>query len=102
MMPAKKITLATIKAFVRRNRDQLWISNGSSFDGMVDCVMECSGKWRQAEQIDRHVSNTLGVGGAWFVLRSNDWFSAFEADGFQGYAITNSCGSFRLAVRSKA
>jgi len=96
----KKITLATIKSFIRKNREKLWISNRSDFDGMVDCVMECSGEWRQARQTERHVSNTLGVGGAWFVLRSNDWFSAYTADGFTGFGVSNSCGDFVLAIKA--
>lgn len=37
----KKITRATIKSFVKKNKDQLYISNKSDFDGMVDGVTEC-------------------------------------------------------------
>lgn len=94
-----KITLATIKSFVRKNRDKLWISNRSDFDGMVDCVMPCSGKWREARKTDRLLDNNLGIAGAWFVLRGGDWYSAYNANGFVGYHISNSCGDFNLAVK---
>ena len=95
----KKITLATIKSFVRKNRDKLWISNGSHFDGMVDCVMPCSKTWRKAEQTDRFLDNNLAIAGAWFVLRGGDWYSADDSDGFVGYHISNCCGDFNLAVK---
>ena len=33
---SKKITLATFKAFIRKNADRLYIMNRSHFDGMTD------------------------------------------------------------------
>ncbi len=97
-MNEKKVTMATIKAFIRRNSDNMLIKNDSDFDGMVDCVMPCSGKWREAAPTDRLQKNTLGVAGAWFVGRSNDFFSRYSSDGFTGYSVSNCCGSFVLAT----
>ena len=42
--------------------------------------------------------HTLGVVGAWFVGRSRDYFSPFNEDGWTGIRVSNSCGSFVLAV----
>lgn len=36
---SKKITMATVKAFVKKNINQLHVKCCSRFDGMVDCVM---------------------------------------------------------------
>jgi len=96
----KRITRATIKAFIRQSGDKLWIKNDSDFDGMVDCVMPCSSTWRHAEPTERLAENTLGVRGAWFVGRSQDWFSPYCADGFEGYDVSNCCGSFTVATKS--
>ena len=94
----KRVTRATIKAFLRRNNGRVFIKNDSDFDGSVDCVMPCSGKWRKAKPTERLPENTLGMHGAWFVGRSNDWFSRYSADGFTGYSISNCCGSFVIAT----
>jgi hypothetical protein len=103
MFNGKKITLATVKKFIRDNAGKLYISTGSTFDGMVDCVMPCADKGftlAQTPDEGQNHSNKLGVQGAWFVFGSRDSFSAFEADGFTGIKVYNCCGSFRLAVRA--
>ena len=94
----KKITLATIKSFIRKNPDLL-IEIKTSFDGMVDCCMP-SGitGFARVEKTEEFMENTLGVKGAWFVGGSRDRFTAFERGGVRGYEIRNCCGSFALGV----
>lgn len=87
-----KITLETIKKFIRDNKDNLYISNRSSFDGSQDMVTERSGEWHKAEQDTIHPKYTLGVSGAWFVGRSRDYFQAID----NGYSVINACGAFQL------
>ncbi len=97
----KKTTLATIKAFVRRNASGLYVRTTSSFDGMTDCVQSVKGEFRKVESLEAsHKSNTLGIQGAWFVGGSRDYFDAYDENGFKGYRVYNSCGSFILAVKS--
>lgn len=96
-----KVTLATIKRFIKANRASLHISCRSSFDGMQDCVTSTGNKsFRVAEspEAGQDHSNCLGVRGAWFVFGSRDSFSTFSEDGFTGYRVYNCCGSFVLAV----
>lgn len=105
----KKITLATIKRFIEKNRAQLHISTRSRFDGMQDCVDSCrdqsfrpitapnrDGKAFAPSPYDR--DNTLGIAGAWFVFESRDSFSLYEDRNFTGFEVYNCCGSFVLAV----
>ncbi|GAG76104.1 unnamed protein product [marine sediment metagenome] len=94
-----KITLTTIKSFIRRHPNVLHIKNLSYFDGMVDCVMSVDGaKFRPVKPAETNLDHNLGVAGAWFVKRSRDYFKPYKDDDFQGFEIFNSCGSFILAI----
>jgi hypothetical protein len=98
----KKITLATVKSFIRKNPN-LYINCKSSFDGMVDCVMPNDNQgFEPIKPSDRNSSNTLGIEGAWFVLGGGDRFYPHEDDNFEGIEVYNCCGSFILATRKAA
>jgi hypothetical protein len=101
-----KTTLATIKSFVKRNENNLFINVKSSFDGMTDCCQPCKDGFAPVEKrkngvfIDHDIDKrTLGINGAWFVGSSRDYFNEFENLLFKGYEISNCCGSFILAVK---
>ena len=96
----KKITLATIKAFARKNAENLYVRTLSSFDGMTDCVQRTEDLFRKVEAVDFADSSTWGIAGAWFVRGSRDYFDAFEENGYTGYRVGNCCGSFILATKA--
>ncbi len=65
-----KITKATLKSFVRKNADRLFIMNLSDFDGMTDCVQQNdAARFRPVKPSDiaNPESHTLGISGAWLV-----------------------------------
>lgn len=96
----KKVTLATIKSFIRKNKANLYIMYESHFDGMIDGVRYFDDtKFEKAVSTDKWLGNTLGVSGAWFVGGSRNYFSTYNKDGFFGYHVYNCCGSFTLAVK---
>lgn len=97
----KKITLATVKKFVRENYDNLYISSRSSFDGMTDCVQSSPDHLKEFHPIrkEEHSEPTLGIVGAWFVRGSRDWFEHYEDEQFIGIDVSNCCGHFILAVK---
>jgi len=98
-MEEKKITLATIKSFIRKNKEHLHIDCKSSFDGMVDCVMPCKGHgFEKATMVDKGHAHNLGIDGAWFVGQSRDSFSNVVSDDYEGFYISNCCGSFSIAI----
>jgi len=98
----KKITLATIKSFIRKNNNKLYIRTATTFDGMIDGCRECYNNGiEKAEPTDLNNKHTLGIGGAWFVGQSRDYFTAYEADGFTGYEIYNCCGRFYLLIKKE-
>lgn len=96
----RKITKATVKKFIRENKENLLISNKSRFDGMVDCVMPSNNQnFRKAQVDDLEDKYTLGIKGAWFVGSSRDYFTPKFNDNGELIEIEvyNSCGSFVLA-----
>ena len=98
-MKPKKTTLATLKSFIRKNREALYISVKSQFDGMYDSVMPVENKGFHPAQtagagmIDR----TLGISGAW-VCTSGNYITPYDNGSFQGYSVWNCCGEFVLAI----
>ena len=99
-MKTKRITIATIKSFIKKNNDKLLINVKSKFDGMTDGLEDKKDGFTKAVINLEHVNteNTLGVEKAWFVGFSRDWFEAFENETLIGYQVTNSCGRFILAI----
>jgi hypothetical protein len=95
----KKITIATVKSFVRKNIDGLFINVKSKFDGMTDCVESRHDGFGKAAKTEDHKDHTLGVSGAWFVGGSRDYFTAFENEDYTGIQVSNSCGRFVLAIK---
>jgi hypothetical protein len=107
-LSSKKITLATVKSFVKANRDRLFINVESSFDGMYDMCMSKDGGFNPVEAASFEGSpfyikdmqdTTLGIKGAWFVRQSSDYFRHYDENGFEGIAVSNSCGAFILAIK---
>jgi hypothetical protein len=95
---SKKITLATVKSFIRKNRSSLFINVKSSFDGMVDgCTSRNEGFIKAADDTN-HPEHSFGVKGAWFVGQSRDYFKAYESETATGFEVSNSCGHFILAI----
>lgn len=107
----KKITVATVKSFIRKNREKLLIKITSRFDGMVDAVQfEDAPEFtpaRNRDYFDRDThkwidvpqtcKSTLGIQGVWFV-GGGDWCQAFETDTYIGFEVSNCCGSWIVAI----
>ena len=94
-----RITKATLKSFIRKNTDRLFIKNLSDFDPMTDCVQACDGGFRPVGPAHVVNSHNLGIAGAWLVGQSRDYFTSYKRDGFEGIEVYNSCGNFIIAVQ---
>jgi len=94
-----KITKATFKSFINKNRKRLLIRCTSSFDGMTDCVQTNHGaQFQTAQPTDRSSENNLGIMGVWLVGQSRDYFDELSEPGLKGIHVYNCCGSFDVAV----
>lgn len=98
-MTDKKITLATIKSFIKNNQGNLFIQVKSDFDGMTDCVQSVKGDFVPVTGYNPDDKNTLGLNGAWFVGSSRDYFSPYCDATYEGYHIYNCCGSWNIATK---
>lgn len=95
----KKITLATVKSFIRKNRESLLIMTKSHFDGMTDGIQQCSDReFSPALDSDNPCTENLGIHGVWLVGGSRNWFEAVETETHIGFHVCNCCGSFELAI----
>lgn len=99
----KKITKATVKSFIKNNKEGLYLRVDSHFDGMTDCVERVDNNGFEKANLlspeDRNYDYRLGIQGAWFVGDSRDYFKFYEDKEFTGIDVWNSCGSFVIARR---
>ncbi|HVJ25029.1 MAG TPA: hypothetical protein VM756_13960 [Burkholderiales bacterium] len=104
-----KITLATVKRFIKAHGANLQIATLSRFDGMIDCVSSCADttfhpvkapdlQGKPFVPVAGSPDHYLGIAGAWFVYGSRDHFSEYNEGGMIGIEVSNCCGRFVLAV----
>lgn len=94
-----KVTMATVKSFVRKNQGKILIKTKTRFDGMYDCVMPTEKNDFEPAQKEGFESNTLGIRGAWFVDGGRNLLTPFDKDGIVGFEVYNCCGSFTIGVK---
>lgn len=99
LVATKKITLATVKSFARRNKENLFVKVKSSFDGMTDCVETVKDDFKKVELEEPTNYWRIGLQGVYIVGQSRDYFSNYEDDKYIGIEIYNSCGSSILAIK---
>lgn len=94
-----KITKATVKSFVNKNRDNLFISTRTKFNIMTDSVdmLEDRGFGKITTPSVEHPNN-LNIQGVW-ITRDGNSFQAYDDGVFTGYSVWNCCGEFILAVK---
>ena len=90
-------TLATLKAFLNKNSDNIFVKELSSFDGMVDCVMPINDEFSHVQRKEIN-DRDLGFAGCWLVGSSRDSISIYEDDKYTGFKVYNSCGSWIAAT----
>lgn len=101
-LTTKKITLATIKAFIRKNESKIYIKVKSSFSGYTDCVEYIEDSFKLAVKDENiNLKYTLGIPGAWFVGQSRDYFEVYEDKNYIGFKVYNACGSFIIAIKTE-
>lgn len=109
-----KITKASFKSFLKKNKGNLFILNTSHFDGMQDMVVNKDNpQWlplqeqtfdygpRKGEINENNINESnLGYKGIYLVNGSRDTFENFQdANGMKGISVYNCCGSFIVAVK---
>ena len=87
----KKITLTTVKSFMRKNADNLWIYTRSSFDSMIDMVSQVEGSWKPTspEAIEKRLVGSRGA---------RDFYSHHTKGAWVGFSVSNCCGEYMIAA----
>lgn len=93
-----KITIATVKSFINKNRADLLVNQKSSFDGMTDCVQSHDFGFSPAVDALNNLSNNLNIRGVWICGRGHDYCTAYDEKGVKGFEVYNSCGTFVVGV----
>ena len=92
-----KITKATFKSFIRKNKGELFISVRATFDGMVDCVTSAGDNtFKLCTENNEFIKNQCGITGVWLVGGSRDYFNQYKDTIYEGIEVSNCCGSFIL------
>ena len=99
LLSTKKITLASLKSFARRNKNNLFYQPISSFSGMTDGIEFCDRKWRPTELTNDTGYYQTGIQGIYTVGSSRDYFSLFEDISYIGIKVNNFFGSAILAIK---
>lgn len=95
----KKITKATFKSFVKRNAENLYTNEKSSFDGMTDMCEARNGGFSKVKVDLEKLNDNRVLDGVYLVGRGNDYFSIYEDDTYYGIDIYNCCGSSLVVVK---
>jgi hypothetical protein len=98
-----KITKATFKSFIKKNRENLFVRMDSKFDGMYDSVEYIKGAcFREAVEsktFKNYEEHTLGFEGIYLVGESRDYFRPYNDEEYTGIEWMNCCGSGVIAVK---
>jgi len=96
-----KITRTTVKTFINKNRDSLYINVTGNFDGMTDSVESQNGGFVKAGKDYRVYAeiHTLRVEGLWLVGDGRDHFKPYDDGVFAGFEYCNCCGNGVIAVK---
>lgn len=91
---SKKVTMATVKSFIRKNLNNLVVYSHSSFSGMTDGLESVNKSFKvDPKKYNKENKNSLGLDGIWFV-GGNDYIRVLP----NGYHIFNCCGSFDIVL----
>ena len=86
--------MATVKSFIKKNADNLYVKKLSAFDGMIDGAADVVDDFKKVSP-----EQALGFQGVYVVGSSRNYISKYEDDTFEGFDIYNCCGSGILAKR---
>jgi len=86
-LSSKKITMATLKSFIRKS-NELFVEVKQRFSGMSDMVEVIE----EPELFLVSKDEAIGHGGVWCVGGGRDYFSFVENGSMFGIRVSNSCG----------
>ena len=98
-METKKITLATLKSFIKKHESNLFLNVRSDFDGMIDGMRYLNEGFTPVEKDTDSERHNLGIRGLWVVRCSRDYFRPYNDGNYEGIEISNCCQHSILAIK---
>jgi len=95
----KRITLSTLKAFARSNKDRIYAKELSRFDGMVDGISWVDDGFEKTEITEPTNQCRTGIRKIYTVYGNGNYCEFWENENFAGIKVYNCCGSSVLAIR---
>ncbi len=101
----KKITRATVKSFIKKNKtNELCICVKSQFDGMIDGVCHNKDpKFKPVNKVEEKFINDYnqGISGVWLLTSgsSGNTIEAYNDGTYKGFSVYNCCRDFVIAVK---
>ncbi len=102
----RRITLATLKSFARKNHENLLLKVRSRFNSSIDGSETLTGGFEPIRDAAPHYSNigdyfahTLGILGVWIVDAGRNYCAPYEDENYKGIEVYNCCANFVLAVK---
>lgn len=98
----KKITIATVKSFIKMNPEFLFINIKSRFDGMTDGVEDRHAGFQKIRKATQFHERTMGYEGVNFTSSTKNWCERYEDEFYQGFRVDNCCGCFIVAILKRS
>lgn len=90
---SKKITIATVKSFIRKNFNNLYIKIINEFDSMIDGTSyNYNSEFKKVSQNIEYYFNL-------FSNSTKNYCEKFENNEFIGYEVGNCCYDFIIAIK---
>jgi hypothetical protein len=103
MIYTKNPTLATVKAFMKKNADRLFVQNQGDYNKQTKSFEYYSEPrpWRSVAGLyNPNSPNDFGIG-VWFARGEDNSVRPYsDADVFEGFAVTNCYSAFVVAVKN--
>jgi hypothetical protein len=94
-----KITLATVKSFIKKNSTNLYLMRHHKFDGSYDGIrFDPNPAFEQVNYNPVSDAHRLGIDGAWFTFGGNH-FTPYDDGVYTGFDVYNCCGNFVIAIK---
>lgn len=98
LLTKKKITLSTLKSFLKRNKNDLHLKIHSRFNGMIDGLEHFKDDFEPAEETEYNTYYTLGIKGL-YVIPGRSYFNVFRDKNYIGITVWNSCGKQTIVTK---
>jgi hypothetical protein len=94
-----KTTLATIKSFIKKNSNNLYLMRYHKFDSSYDGIrLDPNPAFEQVTYNPVSDSHRLGIDGAWFTYGGNN-FTPYDDGVYKGFNVYNCCVNFVIAIK---